>query len=310
MKTKKQTEDRKTLQGVLVAAVTPRRAQEQSIDLAATLEMIDFLGNSGVNGIALLGSTGEFVHFALDDRRHMLNFAARRSRVPLVVNVSHSTLDGAVELARGAADAGVAGVLLMPPYYFRHTQDSIRSFFLTFADAVADATPIYLYNIPACTNEIATSTVTELLASGRFAGIKDSGGNLDYFRALGDQASRTPFTLFAGHERIFVACRRAGAHGIISGVSAAIPELVVALNRAFDSGVEADVFRFEKYVVEFLNRAEVLPWPVLVKEAARIRGVKAGAFAAPLGEEGERELVQFADWFGNWWPAVTKECAK
>src|SRR5258708_25198132 len=191
MRTKKQPDESKRPEGVLVAAVTPRRAQEHSIDLAATLEMIDFLGDSGVNGIALLGSAGEFVHFALDDRRHMLNFAARRSHVPLLVNVSHSTLDGAIELARSAAGAGVAGVLLMPPYYFRHTQDSIRSFYLNFSDAVDDTTPIYLYNIPVCTNEIATSTVTELLASGRFAGIKDSSGNLEYFRVLCDVASRT-----------------------------------------------------------------------------------------------------------------------
>src|SRR6266849_4755340 len=127
MRTKRQPDEPRALKGVLVAAVTPRRAQGHSIDLAATLEMIDFLGNSGVSGIALLGSTGEFVHFALDDRRHMLNFAARRSRVPLLVNVSPSTLDGAMELAREAADAGVAGVLLMPPYYFRYKDEEIRS---------------------------------------------------------------------------------------------------------------------------------------------------------------------------------------
>jgi 4-hydroxy-tetrahydrodipicolinate synthase len=310
MRTKKQPDERKPLEGVLVAAVTPRRAQEHSIDLAATLEMIDFLASSGVNGIALLGSTGEFVHFALDDRRHMLNFAARRSRVPLLVNVSHSTLDGAIELARGAASAGVAGVLLMPPYYFRHTQDSIRSFYMDFADAMGDATPIYLYNIPACTNEIETSTVRELVASGRFAGIKDSSGDMEYFRALCGEAQQTPFTLFAGHERIYIACKRAGADGIVSGAASAIPELMVALDRAFTDGVEADVCRFEKFVVEFLDRVDVLPWPVMVKEAARLRGVKAGAFAAPPGEEGERKLAEFAGWFRNWWPGVLKECAK
>jgi dihydrodipicolinate synthase/N-acetylneuraminate lyase len=310
MRTKKQPNESKQLEGVLVAAVTPRRAQEHSIDLAATLEMIDFLGNSGVNGIALLGSTGEFVHFALDDRRHMLNFAARRSRVPLLVNVSHSTLDGAIELARSAAGAGVAGVLLMPPYYFRHTQDSIRSFYLNFADAIDETSPIYLYNIPACTNEIAPPTVTELLASGRFAGIKDSSGNMEYFNVLCSEAQRTPFTLFAGHERIYVECKRAGADGIVSGAASAIPELMVALDCAVDAGMEADAGRFEKYLMEFLDRVEVLPWPVTLKEAARLRGVKTGAFAAPPGEEGERKLAEFADWFGNWWPGVLRECAK
>ena len=72
------------LGGMIVAAPTPRRAEEYSIDLGATLEMIDFLCQSGVQAITLLGSTGEFVHFALDDRRHMVKFAVKRSRLPLL----------------------------------------------------------------------------------------------------------------------------------------------------------------------------------------------------------------------------------
>src|SRR5271166_1403354 len=191
-------------EGVIADAVTPRRADESSIDLGATLELIDYLAESGVQAIALLGSLGEFVHFALDDRRHMVDFAAKRSRLPLLVNVTHSTLDGAVELAREAAGAGVAGILLMPPYYFRQDQDAIRSFYLAFAAVIGDALPIYLYNIPSCTNEIASSTATDLLSTGLFAGIKDSSGNLDYFRGLSEQAARTPFTLFCGWERIYV----------------------------------------------------------------------------------------------------------
>src|ERR1700690_2984743 len=73
------------INGVIAAAVSPRREHETSIDLAATLELVDFIGDRGCSAIALLGSTGEFVHFAADDRRHMVRFAAKRSRVPLIV---------------------------------------------------------------------------------------------------------------------------------------------------------------------------------------------------------------------------------
>ena len=166
---------------MFVAAITPRRAHEHSIDLGATLELIDFLGERGVAGIALLGSTGEFVHFALDDRRHMVNFAAKRSRVPLLVNVSHSTLDGAVELAREAASAGVAGVLLMPPYYFRYKQEEIRSFYLAYARAMGDATSTYLYNVPAFTTEIASSTAADFVVSGNSSSFSASEVAIAYY---------------------------------------------------------------------------------------------------------------------------------
>jgi len=308
--TKPNVAQRTPMEGVLAAAITPRQAQEHSIDLGATLELIDFLGERGVAGIALLGSTGEFVHFALDDRRHMLNFAARRSRVPLLVNVSHSTLDGAVGLAQDAISAGVAGLLLMPPYYFSQSQESIRSFYRTFAAEVGDAAPIYLYNIPACTTEIASGTVTDLLASGLFAGIKDSSGSLEYFQTLSEQKAKTPFALLAGHERIYGQCLRMGAQGIVSGVASALPELIVALDRAHRAGAQEQINQLEGRLGEFLARVEEFPWPAGVKEAAKQRKLKAGALASPLGEAGARKLAEFGEWFRGWLPGVLRECSK
>ena len=295
------------VQGVFVAAITPRRQQEYSIDLGATLELIDFLGESGVDGIALLGSTGEFVHFDLDDRRHMVNFAAKRSRVPLLVNVSHSTLDGAIELAREAAGAGVAGVLLMPPHYFRHSQEEIRSFYLAYADAIDGVTATYLYNIPAFTSEIASSTAAALLASGRFCGIKDSSGSLEYFSELRAQCAGTPFTFLAGQERIYVQQRRAGAHGAVSGVASALPELMVALDRAVVAGEQERSQQLEARLMEFLVWSDLFTWPTAAKEALKQRKLKSGALAMPLSAEGDRKLQEFAEWFRGWLPAVLRE---
>jgi len=298
------------LGGMIVAAPTPRRAEEYSIDLGATLEMIDFLCQSGVQAITLLGSTGEFVHFALDDRRHMVNFAAKRSRLPLLVNVSHSTLDGAIELAREATSAGVAGILLMPPYYFRQDQDAIRSFYLGFASAFGNALPIYLYNIPACTSEIASSTAVDLLASGLFAGIKDSSGNLDYFRALSEQATQTPITLFCGYERIYGDARRLGANGAIFGTAAAVPELLVALDAAICAGASTRIHLLSARLNEFVDWIEVFPMTVGIKTALKQRKLKMGALALPLGERGDRKLAEFSEWFRGWLPEVLRECGQ
>jgi dihydrodipicolinate synthase/N-acetylneuraminate lyase len=298
------------LGGMIVAAPTPRRAGEYSIDLGATLEMVDFLCQSGVQAIALLGSTGEFVHFALDDRRHMVNFGVKRSRLPILVNVSHSTLDGAIELAREATSAGAVGILLMPPYYFRHDQEAIRSFYVAFAAAIGDALPIYLYNIPYCTSEIASATATDLLASSQFTGIKDSSGDLDYFRALSEQAARTPFTLFCGYERIYGEARRLGANGAIFGTASAVPELLVALEAAICAGARERIDRLSARLNEFVDWIEVFPMTVGIKEALNQRKLKTGALAVPLGERGERKLAEFGEWFRGWLPEVLRECGQ
>lgn len=295
---------------MFVAAITPRRSQEYSIDLGATLELIDFLGETGPAGIALLGSTGEFVHFALDDRRHMVNFAAKRSRVLLLVNVSHSTLDGAVELAREAARAGVAGVLLMPPHYYRHSQQEILSFYLAYADAIDGMIPTYLYNIPAFTSEITSSTAAALLSSGRFSGIKDSSGSVEYFPALLEQTAGAPFAFLSGQERIYVQQRRTGAQGAVSGVASALPELMVALDQAIVSGDHQRTRCLEDRMIEFLTWADLLPWPAAAKEALKQRKLKSGVLATPLGPEGDRKLAEFAEWFRGWLPTVLRECRR
>src|ERR1043166_2458071 len=157
-----------------VAAITPHRDSAYEADLGAGLELVDFLCAARVHGIALLGSTGEFLHLSLDARAHLVRLAVKRSRVPVIAGVTHSTLDGTVMLAEQAADAGASAVLVTPPYFFPYEQDEVREFYLRFADRIAGAIPIFLYNIPFFTSEISIETSCDLLASGSFAGIKDS----------------------------------------------------------------------------------------------------------------------------------------
>ena len=78
--------------GVNVAAITPRRAREVEVDLGAMLELVDFLCAQQVQGITLFGTTGEFVHFTIEERSRYVALLAKRSRVPVMANVSHSTL--------------------------------------------------------------------------------------------------------------------------------------------------------------------------------------------------------------------------
>ena len=193
--------------GVFVAAIAPRRASGHEIDLGLTLEVIEFLNARPIRGIVLLGSTGEFVHYDFEERMKLVALAAKRSRVPVVASVTHSTLDGTIALAEEAAGAGAAAVLLMPPYYFKYDAEDLREFYLRFSDEFGAKTPSYLYNIPFFTSELPVEVACELLGSGRFAGIKDSSGRPDYFDAIQKQRAVTPFTLMIGNDSMFVEWR-------------------------------------------------------------------------------------------------------
>jgi len=285
--------------GVIAAAVTPHAKRGDEPDIGATLELIDFLCAAGVEGIALLGSTGEFVNLNFDDRVRLVYLAVKRSRVPVLAGVSHTTLDGSLALGREASAAGAAGLLLMPPFFYRYAQPEIREFYLRFAEMTHGA-PIYLYNIPAFTSEIASQTAVQLLATGRFAGIKDSSGEWDYFEALSHHRPEHPCTLLVGHDALFARARMAGADGVVSGVACAVPELLLALDQAIQQRAEAEVNRLDARLHEFLARIRQFPAPVGIKAALAERGIKTGPLPVPLAHETQTALDQFREWFRAW----------
>jgi dihydrodipicolinate synthase/N-acetylneuraminate lyase len=290
-------------QGVVAASLTPRRAGESKVDLAALLETVDFLCSAGVDGIVLFGSTGEFVHFEAADRARALSLAVKRSRCPVYANVSHSTLDGAMALADEAASAGAEGVLLMPPIYFRYDQETVRQYFLDFLDAIHGIVPAYLYNIPAFSTNIAIDTACSLIASG-YRGIKDSSGDPDYFASLVDACGDLGARLIMGSERLYGRFRRVGASSIVSGIAAALPELLVGYDKALCDGDEQAIARLGACLEEFVVWCEEFPAPMIIREAALLRKVPAGAPASPLGPVLQGRLEEFRAWFPGWWRAV------
>jgi 4-hydroxy-tetrahydrodipicolinate synthase len=292
--------------GVYAAAVTPRREGPEA-DLAAAFELIDALGASGVNGLSLMGSTGEFVHFTFEERTRLVSLAIKRSRVPVIVGAGHSTLDGALALARAATDAGAEGILLPPPYFFPYGQGEIAEFYLRFADEFHEGAPILLDNIPAFATPIASETAIGLLRTGRFAGIQDSSGDWDRFERLNAARRDRPFTLLCD-DRIFRRARQAGADGAVSGCACAVPEVLLALDCAVLSARDELAERVDAHLHEFTGWIERFPPPIVLREATALRGRTVGPHAIPLGAAAQARLEEFREWFRAWWPAVLEEC--
>lgn len=294
--------------GVYAALATPRRPDSTEADAALLLDYMDMVVRAGVNGLVLFGSTGEFVHFDTAERSRVLSLAIRRSRVPVLVNVSHSTLPGAAELARDAITMGAAGLLLMPPYFYRYTDDQLYAFYEEFVRTVDGKTCIYLYNLPFFTNPIGPELAERLLSSGSFAGIKDSSGDLGMLRSLERLHERLPFALLAGSESLYLDARLAGADGIVSGVAAALPELMVAIERAI---LDRDIERAHKLngrLSEFVEWVNRFPATVAIRQAAVARGWKLDHFAVPPGAQVSAELQTFHHWLRSWLPSVLSEC--
>lgn len=291
--------------GVFVSAVTPHQRQGHQVDLGAMLDLVDFLCAGGVEGVAVLGATGEYPHFTIEDRIRTVQFVAKRSTVPVLAGVSHSTLDGAVSLALEAAGAGVAGVLAAPPHYYPYGQEEIREFYLRLAEAVSGAVPVLLHNLPVFTNAIHEKTVDELLATGVFAGLADAGGDA---AVLGRMASaHGDLAFLCASDGAIPACAEAGVEAVLSSVGCAAPELVMALHRVLRLRLPEKTAQLTARLHEFLDWADSFPAPAAIKEATAARGLKVGPAAVPLPPAGAARREAFLAWFAAWLPEVRRE---
>jgi 4-hydroxy-tetrahydrodipicolinate synthase len=296
--------------GVYAALVTPRSSRAAEADAAALLDYLDRIAEAGVDGLVLFGSTGEFIHFDAAERMRVLALAIRRSRVPVLVNVSHSTLAGAIALAENAVQAGAAGLLLMPPYFYRYSDEQIAAFYDAFAKELAGQSALYLYNLPMYTNAIPASVAQQLLRSGVFAGIKDSTIEWNSFEHLIELRREVDFALMVGNEALYLHGRQAGADGIVSGVAAALPELLVAIDRAIQA---ADLDRAERLntrLEQFLLYVNKFPATAAIRQTANARGWHLGDSAVPLDEAARHEFSQFERWLDDWLPQILPECTE
>jgi dihydrodipicolinate synthase/N-acetylneuraminate lyase len=230
----------------------------------------------------------------------VLYLAVKRSRVPLIAGVSHSTLGGALQLADEAIAAGADGLILMPPIFYPYTQCDIEEFYLQFARETGDAVPILLHNMPQCTSEIEVETVRRLITSGRFAGIKDASGDWDYFSQLLQLKREMRFAIMCGADRFAARALAEGADGAISASACAVPELVVRL--AANPQNELLHARLGEFV-EWVNR---FPFPVAIKRAVELRGQKSAPPLTPLAPGTAQLLADFSAWFPTWFNAWLK----
>ncbi len=185
----------------------------------------------------------------------------------------------------------------------------MREFLLRFADEAPEGAPVFLYNLPAFSNEITSETSAALLKTGRFAGIKDSSGSLDAFLRLKALRNHHPFCLLIGDDKIFTEARLQGADGVVSGVAGAIPELLLAIERLVQSGAVARAQTLDRRLREFIAWLDRFPAPYGIKLALEERGLRVGVEAVPAGPERCRLAEQFRAWFRPWLQATLEEAA-
>ena len=247
------------------------------VDRASLAAHIEFERRAGISGGLALGSTGEFPHFALDERQEVLaTIAELAAPLPVLANISDIRPRAAIELGRHAATLGVMAVALMPPMFFPASQADLLAYFLHVADAVG--LPVMLYNFPELAGKrIEPSTIAAFAERAPMIAIKQSGGEFDYHRELIALGREKNFVVMSGADTRLPEAFALGAAGCIGGLVNVVPELMVQIDRVCRLGEPGDVTRADEAMRELGRILDRLAFPLNVAAAIEARGFRAGA---------------------------------
>jgi N-acetylneuraminate lyase len=279
------------LRGAIAATLTPLR--EGSFDPDAVGPYVDFLVGHRLDGILVLGTTGEGVLFSTEERREIAGafLAAGRGRLQVAIHCGAQTTADTVALAEHAARAGADAVAVIAPPYFPLDETELLAHFEAAAGACAPL-PFYAYEFAARSGYAIPPAVLERLRerAPNLTGLKVSDSPWEKAAPyLFDELD-----LFVGAEALIAQGLAAGAAGAVSGLAASFPDAVVALVR--DPTAEAG----EK-VGALRAGLQRLPFHAASKTALGLRGVPVSSeVRPPLRGLGAEERVDVERLVASW----------
>jgi 4-hydroxy-tetrahydrodipicolinate synthase len=251
--------------------ITPMRGRDE-LDVPGLERLVEHVLAGGVSGLFVLGTTGEGPSLSYRLRRELVERVCRqvRERVPVLVGITDTAFVEALTLARFAADAGAQAVVAAPPYYLPGGQPELREYLHHLVPELP--LPLFLYNMPALTKvPFELDTVGSAMDDPRIVGLKDSSGDMAYFRGAVALVPRRPdWSLLIGPEERLMEAVLAGGHGGVCGGANLFPALYVSLFRACRVG---DVTRAGLLHAQVIRVGEAL-YRIGRHPSAFIKGVK------------------------------------
>lgn len=217
------------ISGALAAAVTPLRDGGERLDEEALAALLAFYAVSGLDGLLVLGTTGEGLLLADRERRRVAEVAVDGARpLSVIVNCGAQTTAQTCALAAHAAQAGADGVAVIGPPYFALAPAEMLEHFAAAAAACAPL-PFYVYENAERTGYTVPVPVVEELRerAPNLVGMKVSDAPFERVAPY----LATGLDVFIGAEGVLHEGLERGAAGAVSGVAAAFPEPVAALVR-------------------------------------------------------------------------------
>ena len=211
---------------IIVPVVTVLDENEKP-DFEQNKKVIDFLVEGGVDGILVLGSTGEFTVFDYEDKLQFAKdyYEYTDGRCDLYFGSNCPSFEDTVKLSNEAIDIGYKAVMVMGPYYFAMDDEKIFIYYNELAKKVDG--DIYIYNFPARSGYSVSGEVYAKLVeeNDNIVGLKDSLLDPLHTNQILRASEGTKTRVFSGFDDQFLYNLSTGGSGCIGALSNLVPEI-------------------------------------------------------------------------------------
>jgi len=273
------------LRGLMAATFTPMHA-DGTLNFGQIEPVVEHLLGSGVAGLYVCGTTGEGPSLSSEEREAVAAayLAATRGRVPVIVQVGHTSLADASRLAAHARAIGADAISAIPPFYFKPASVDVLVDCLAEITAAAPDLPFYYYHIPALTGVQFDVVDVLRLAPVRLpslAGIKYTGANVDEFQAcLEFEGGR--FDVLFGYDEMLLCGLAAGARGAVGSTYNYLAPLYRCVIDACRRADLAAARRHQSLAVKFVHAIVRRRSVAGLKAVMALIGVDCGPTRLPL----------------------------
>ncbi len=233
------------IRGVLAAVVTPFKA-DLSPDRQRFIRHCQWLLSHNC-GLAVFGTNSEANSMSAEERSTLLDALVAAGIDPsrIMPGTGCCSITETVELTAHAVKHGCAGVLMLPPFYYKDvSEEGLYRYFSEVVQRVGDTRlRIYLYHIPPVAIVGVTPKLVERLLKAypnAIAGMKDSSGDWNNTKTFLDAFARDGFDVFVGSESFLLANMRNGGVGTISATANVSPAAIHKLYRQWNTADDAD----------------------------------------------------------------------
>lgn len=220
--------------GVATAMVTPFR--DGNVDFNALETLIFRQLKSGVDGLVVLGSTGEPTSLSDCEKEEIFRLFTRlaKGKTKLIFACGNPSLPFAVDEAKRAQDLGADGLLVVTPYYNKCTQSGIVDYYKKICRSVT--LPVVAYNVPSRTGiNLLSETAEKIAEIPNLSGIKEASGDMrQILRTI--YAVEKKCAVYSGDDELTLPVLSCGGRGVISVLSNLLPSEIKKLYSFVQSG--------------------------------------------------------------------------